>query len=231
MFYRRAKYLFLLLVLSCGVPALFAQAPIDPNLPEAPVPEDGALFAPGYEVVPMTKTPVAPLSAGQKLRIAADKTFDPAIFLKSAIPTGFDKAAGTGPDYGAGWQSVGKLYAYNTANLASSYMFAGGLIPVVFHQDPRYFRKGNGPIKSRVLYALRSEVVAYSDKGSPMPNYGTLIGLGMSSALSNAYLPAKDVSLRNTMTSYAIRLGVSSGFRVLSEFGGVKGLLNRRQDP
>ena len=187
-------------------------------------------MVPGYQVVPKEKTPVPPLRAKQKFQIAAHKTLSPSIFLMSTFPTGFDKAAGTGPDYGTGWASAGKLYGYNTANLASSYIFTGGLIPAVFHQDPRYFRKGEGPIKSRILYALRSEVVAYSDKGTPMPNYGMIIGLGMSSALSNAYLPARDVSFRNTMVSYAIRLGVSSGFRVFTEFGGFKVLTNRRHD-
>ncbi len=229
---RRTGYISIILFLGLafGVPILIAQAPIDPNLPEAPSPEDGALLGPGYEVVPTAKTPVPPLSAKQKIQFAAHKTFSPSIFLMSAFPTGFDLAAGTGPNYGKGWASAGKLYGYNTANLASSYMFSGGLIPAVFHQDPRYFRKGSGPIKSRVLYALRCEVVAFSDKGTPMPNYGTILGLAMSSGLSNAYLPAKDVSFRNTMMSYGIRLGISTGFRVFTEFGGFGGLMNRQQD-
>lgn len=203
------------------------QAPIDPTLPEAPLPQNHAIFTPGYSVVRPDETPVPPLTAKQKFQIATQKTLSPSILLKSSIFTGFDRAFGTGPDYGEGWESVGKLYGYTTANIASTYMIGGGVIPVLFHQDPRYFRKGSGPIKSRILYALRSEVAAYSDKGTLMPNYGTIIGFGMSSALSNAYLPSDEVSFGNTMSRYAVKFAVSSGFRVWAEFGGYRALIDR----
>jgi len=216
-----------LVVLAFGGAVAPGQAPIDPNLPEAPLPENCAIFTPGYDVVRPDETPVPPLTDKQKFEIAIHKTFSPSILLKSAIFTGFDRGLGTGPDYGEGWESAGKLYGYTTANIASTYMIGGGVIPVLFHQDPRYFRKGSGPVKSRILYALRSEVIAYSDRGTLMPNYGTIIGFGMSSALSNAYLPSDEVSFRNTMSRYALKFAVSSGFRVWAEFGSYRCLIDR----
>jgi len=42
-----------------------AQAPIDPSLPEAPLPHKRALLLlPGYDVVQQTTNPVAPLRPG-----------------------------------------------------------------------------------------------------------------------------------------------------------------------
>jgi hypothetical protein len=229
---RRARFIFLfafVLALAFEVqPSIaHAQAPIDPNLPDAPVAEDRAVFTPGFDVVSEERTPVAPLTAKQKMTAAFQRVVAPSILFRSAVITGYDEALDVGPDYGSGWEAAAKLYGYNTANIASTYMLADGVVPALFHQDPRYFRKESGPIKSRILYALRSEVVGYSDRGTAMPNYGMILGLGMSSALSNAYLPKQDISFKNTMTSYAIRLGVSAGFRVFSEFGGFDGVINR----
>jgi hypothetical protein len=220
-------FIALCFVSAIGLGSAFGQAQINPNLPEAPVRESGAIFTPGYAVVRPEETSVPPLTAKQKFQVATHKTFSPSILVKSAIFTGFDRGLSTGPDYGEGWESVGKLYGYTTANIASTYMIGGGLVPVLFHQDPRYFRKGSGTVKSRILYALRSEMVAYSDRGTLMPNYGTIIGFGMSSALSNAYLPSDDVTFRNTMSRYALKFAVSSGFRVWAEFGGYRGLIDR----
>lgn len=97
-------------------------------------------------------------------------------------------------------------------------------MPVMFHQDPRYFRKGSGSIKSRVGWALRSEAVAYSDKGTEMPNYAGILGYGMSAGLSAAYMPPENISFWKTMEGWGIKEAISSGFRVFGEFGGVDNL-------
>lgn len=62
--------------------------------------------------------------------------------------------------------------------------------------------------------ALRAEVVAYSDKGKPMPNYSHLIGFAGSAAFANVYLPSQDVS-------------VSGGINILHEFDVFNRVKNR----
>jgi hypothetical protein len=91
----------------------------------------------------------------------------------------------------------------------------------VFHEDPRYFRKGVGTIRSRVWWALRSEAVAFSDQGAPMPNYAGMLGFGMSTALSNAYSPASSITLGKTMERYGVKAGFSFALNLLREFSGV----------
>ncbi len=55
-----------------------------------------------------------------------------------------------------------------------------------------------------------------------MPNYGSIVGLPMAAALSNAYLPAKNVSFGQTMEGIAIRIGVNAGLDTAREFGGLR---------
>ena len=204
------------------VPSLCAQARVDPSLPEAPLPHQRSLIIfPGYETVHDPDTPVPALRPHQKFEMAWRKTFDSSYVVGAAIDTASDEIFRMGPRYENGPNGVAQLYGYNAANLASTFFFTDGLLPVVFHQDPRYFRKARGSISSRVGWALRSQFISYNDQGRPMPNYSLTLGFAMSTALSNAYLPPQNVSFRNTMQGIAFKEGVRFGTNLVREFGAV----------
>ncbi len=199
----------------------FAQAPIDPSLPEMPLPHHRVLLLfPGYETIQDPNTPVAPLHTSQKFEMAYRKTVDPSFLIESAMFAGFDQGAGYGPQYGPGWGPYAQRFGYNAANLSSTFLFTDALLPTVLHQDPRYFRKGRGSVGSRVWWALRSEAVAFSDRGTQMPNYSNMIGFAMSTALSNAYSPPSSITFDKTMERYGVKLGVSFALNLMREFGG-----------
>jgi len=210
------------LVLALAAQASFAQARIDTSLPEAPLPHSRVLLLfPGYETIQDPSTPVPPLRTRQKFEMAYRKTVDPSFLIESAMFAGFDQAASYGPQYGSGAGPYAQRFGYNAANLASTFLLTDAVLPTVFHQDPRYFRKGSGPFISRVWWALRSEAVAYSDTGTEMPNYSSLLGFGMSTALSNAYSPESSITLGKTMERYGVKEGVSFGLNLMREFGGL----------
>ena len=165
--------------------------------------------------------PVATLRTRQKFEMAYRKTVDPSFLVESAMFAGFDQVANYGPQYGAGAGPYAQRFGYNAANLASTFLFTDALLPTILHQDPRYFRKGHGSFGSRVWWALRSEVVAYSDTGREMPNYSSMLGFGMSTALSNAYSPESSITFGKTMERYAVKEGVSFGLNLMREFGGI----------
>ncbi len=200
---------------------VFGQAKIDPTLPEAPLPHSRVLLLfPGYETVQDPYTPVATLRTRQKFEMAYRKTVDPSFLIEAALFAGYDQATSYGPQYGSGAGAYAQRFGYNAANLATTFLFTDAVLPTVFHQDPRYFRKGTGSLGSRVWWALRSEVVTYSDQGAEMPNYANLIGFGMSTALSNAYSPPNSITFGKTMERYGVKEGVSFGLNLLREFGG-----------
>ena len=45
-------------------------------------------------------------------------------------------------------------------------MLGGAVFPSILHQDPRYFYKGTGSIRSRALYALSTVVIAGETMGA-----------------------------------------------------------------
>jgi hypothetical protein len=212
----------LFLVVFFSLRSAAGQARIEPNLPEAPLPHRRVLFLfPGYETVQDPNIPVATLRTRQKFEMVYRKTVDPSFPVEAVMFSGFDVAVNYGPNYGSGSGPFGERFLYNAANLSSTYFFTDGLLPTLFHQDPRFFRKGSGSVLSRTWWALRSEGVGYSDQGRAMPNYPIIIGFGLSTALSNAYSPASSNTLGSTMERYGVKFGVSFGLNLLREFGGL----------
>lgn len=211
-----------LFILAFAVTASFAQAPIDTSLPEAPLPHARVLLLfPGYETIQDPNIPVAPLRTRQKFEMAYRKTVDPSFLIESAMFAGYDQLTSYGPNYGSGWGAFGQRYGYNAANLAATFFFTDGLLPTMLHQDPRYFRKGAGSVRSRIWWALRSEAVAFNDRGGEVPNYSAMLGFAMSTALSNAYSPSSSVTFNKTMERWGVKEGFSSVLNLMREFGGV----------
>jgi len=210
---------FFLVTLNLLTGVLRAQAVVDPSLPPDPLPHSTffSLF-PGYEVVKDPAQRVPPLTVRQKLEIACRKTFAPALPIDALFVAGFDQATNMGPAYGQEWGAFGKRVGYNAANFTTKSLVAFGLVPAAFHEDPRYFRMGGGPARRRVLWVLRSQVIAFSDRGTEMPNYGKLLGFAASTAISNLYMPRSSVSFGNDVKGYGIKFGVSVGVGMVREF-------------
>lgn len=197
-----------------------AQAKIDTSLPEEPLPHRRVLFLfPGYETVQDPHQAVAPLRVHQKFEMAYRKTIDPSFIVESVMFAGYDQLAGYGPNYGTGSAAFAQRVGYNAANLSSTFLLTDGLLPTIFRQDPRYFRKGEGSIKSRLWWTVRSEVIAFNNEGDQVPNYSSVLGFGMSTALSNAYSPPSSITFSKTMERFGVKEGVSIALNVLREFG------------
>lgn len=211
----------LLAFLSAASPSVLqAQAHINATLAEQPLSDARVLLLfPSYETIQDPTIPVASLRPRQKYAMAYHDIFDISLPIESLVYAGANKLMGD-PDYGHDAGAFGKLIGYNAGDLASTFFFSDALLSSAFHQDPRYFRKGSGSVRSRIWWALRSQFVAFSDRGTEMPNYSNMLGFGMASALDNAYLPDRDVTFPRTMERLGLKEGLSFGFNILREFGG-----------
>ncbi len=211
----------LLLLFAIGSSA--AQAPIDPSLPDAPLAHRQEIFLfSGYGSVMNPHKPVPPLTTRQKYKLAFVETVDLSMLLRAAFVSGFDEPSTSDRIMGPAWADSANSTPHNAASIAINNFFDDAFIPSLVHQDPRFFRKGTGSVKSRIWWGIRSQFVAFSDQGKSMPNYGSIVGLPMATALSNAYLPAKNVSFGQTMEGIAIRIGVNAGLDTAREFGGLR---------
>jgi hypothetical protein len=203
----------------------YAQGRIDPSLPTAPVAFSRTLLLfPGVDTVKNPDAILPPLTTRQKFWIFKRRTFDISLPVEAAMFGGFSQAINYSPHYGQGWGPAAERFGSYAGSIASSSFFTDAVLPSLFHQDPRYFRKGRGSIGSRILYAVESEAVTRSDSGSLTFNSSGLLGFGMSTALSNAWYPRNSITFTNTMTRYGIKLGVSAALNLVREFGGERDL-------
>ena len=134
----------------------------------------------------------APLTPKQKYKLAARALVDPATFVIVGGFAGIEQATNEFSGYGQGWEGYGKRYGAGLANTSIGGMLGGAVLPVLFHQDPRYFYMGRGTKWHRAMYALSTAVIARGDNGKWQPAYAAVLGDFGSGAISNLYYPASN---------------------------------------
>jgi hypothetical protein len=161
----------------------------------------------------------APLSPGQKFQLAWKSSIDPFDFAISGVQAGVEQAEGTYAGYGPGAAGYAKRYGAAFADGFDSTMIGGGVLPVLFHQDPRYYYRGHGSVMSRALYAISTVAICKGDNGRWQPNYSFVLGNLAAGAISNLYYPASDragVSL--TIDNALIDTGLGAFDSLVQEF-------------
>ncbi len=134
----------------------------------------------------------APLNAKQKSALGIKFTVDPVSFLVVGAIAGIQQANNDYSVYGQGAEGYAKRYGAEYATFFDGVLIGKVLLPAVLKQDPRYFYKGTGTIRSRALYAIANSVVRKSDRGRWQPNYSDIIGDLAAGGIANAYYPEKD---------------------------------------
>src|ERR1700688_1456165 len=161
----------------------------------------------------------APLSANQKFELAWKSASDPITLVGVGFVAGISQAGDRWSSYGQGAQGYGKRYGATYANVFAATFIGGAVMPSLLKQDPRYFYKGSGSKRSRILYAVASSVICKGDNGRWQPNYSNVIGSFGGAGLQALYLPANDRRGSGFVVSSAlIRLGETSLVGVLQEF-------------
>jgi hypothetical protein len=140
-----------------------------------------------------------PLTPGQKFRLMFSTEKDPATFGFSMLVALIGQAEGSHPAYGGGIGGYGKRLGQNYADTFDGAFWGNAVLPSLWHQDPRYFRLGQGPPMHRILYALSTNIRAKHDgTGKWEPNYSNLVGNLISGGISNLYLPANERGVGST---------------------------------
>jgi len=160
----------------------------------------------------------APLNSKQKFELAWKNTVDPVTFVLTGAVAGFEQWQDVYSGYGQGAQGYAKRYGAAYADLATSTFLGSAIFPSLLKQDPRYFYKGTGSKRSRLLHAVASAVICRGDDKRWQPNYSSILGTLAASGLSNAYYPEKDRGVALTFENAAIGTASNAVINVLQEF-------------
>ena len=160
----------------------------------------------------------APLNTRQKFELAWKSTLDPVTFGITGAVAGIQQAENQFGGYGQGAAGYGRRYGASYGDLVTSTFIAGAILPSLLKQDPRYFYKGTGSKRSRVLYAIANSVICKGDNGRWQANYSTIIGGLAAGGISNLYYPANDRGAGLTFENEAIGIAATAVGNLVQEF-------------
>jgi hypothetical protein len=135
-----------------------------------------------------------PLNTRQKFHLAWRSSVDPIGTVIIGATAGVEQATNAFSGYGQGAQGYAKRFGANYADNFIGTMIGGAILPSLLKQDPRYFWKGTGTVRSRVLYAIANSVVCKGDNGKWQFDYSGVLGGLAAGGISNLYYPASDRS-------------------------------------
>jgi hypothetical protein len=224
--------------LLCVLPLLLPAQPPPDTEPAPPISNDRILgVIPNFQTVSDPTTPYVPLRVRDKWQLFVKESVDPFAFFSAAAGAGMSQWQNDDPKYGEGFHPYLQRFGAAQADLTSQNFFQDAVLASVFHEDPRYFRKGpSSTVFHRIAYAVSRAAVTRRDSGKNGFNFSGIVGMELGIALSNAYYPPKSVNGAEMAERTATSLTASALGNLLPEFWpDIKEKLNhlkhRRQSP
>ncbi len=187
-------------------------------MPDAPKPVDPSVNTPAavekrkWSGVVEPGETIPSLSAKSKLLFPLHEELTWTAWFPTFFSSGWQQLRDTAPRYGVDSGAYGQRLGAAAIRDLSMRTFSDGVLPALLHEDPRYYRKADGTIVHRGLYAASRVFVGQRDSGKGGFNTSVILGHGMASALTMAYYPDKSSNATTVFTTF--------GFSLLGEAGG-----------
>jgi hypothetical protein len=153
-----------------------------------------------------------------KFVTASQDSFDySSIFLPLAVAAESQLANDT-PEFGTGPAAYGRYLWHAAVDQTSENYFVEFIVPVLHHEDTRYYTLGRGGFVKRAGYSLGHTFVTKSDSGKSIFNAGEVIGAGAAAGISNLYYPAPERTLGNTLDKWGTNVGIDAFTFLFKEF-------------
>ncbi|HWG21839.1 MAG TPA: hypothetical protein VG225_15015 [Terracidiphilus sp.] len=172
---------------------------------------------PNYRAVSAGAIPPPP-GPRRAFVIATQNSFDYSSFVFVGLTSMIAEGEDAHPKLGKG---VPGLWAYSWRGMVDKtdgnywVIFA---LPSVFHEDERYFAKGEGPKFKRGLYAASRVLITPDYQGHDTVNSAELLGRGIAQGISLSYYPSSDRTAGALAQKYAYALLRDSATNTFREF-------------
>jgi hypothetical protein len=173
-------------------------------------------IVPNYRSSPSLQN-LQPLSPGEKFKMASEDAFDRGNIVLASIAGGEGQLTNANRSFGQGGAGFARYFGAAYGDIAIADYLTEGVFPALLHQDPRYFRKGQGSGWSRLRYAARQIFWTHTDSGSTQFNYSEIAGNATGVAISNAYY-ADNRTAGDAADKLGVQIGVDMAGNVLKEF-------------
>jgi hypothetical protein len=205
-------------LLALNVSGLRAQNSSGENTaPSAPV-EDKRAYGvlPNYRTAELS-TPFQPLTAKQKMTIAAKDSFDGAVYPTALVMSLIYQAQNSNPSFGQGFKGYAQRAGTAFGDQMIGNMMTEGFMPALMREDPRYFRIAHGSFGHRLWYASTRIIIMPTDSGSKSFNFAEWGGNSVAVGISNFYY-RDGRTWGDNVQRLLVQCGTDSLSNVLKEF-------------
>ena len=173
-----------------------------------------------------------PLTPGQKFNLSFHTIIDPyTIGLAFIVGGGFGELTDSHTGYGHGTEGFFKRVGASYLDNVDGNLIGNAFLPIVLHQDPRYYRKGTGSVKSRIIYSALTTFICHGDNGKLQFNTSNVAGNFISGAISNAYYPSNERGVGLTLENgLVVTLEGMAGAQILEFSPDLSAYLQRRRE-
>jgi len=160
-----------------------------------------------------------PLTSHGKFRIFTENVTDPFTVVGTGIQAAMGQARNDFPSYGQGMSGYAKRFGASYADYAIGEFMSTYAFPSLLHEDPRYFREGEGSTKKRLGHAMASSFVTRRDSGRTSFNFSNSVGRVAAGAFSTLYYPEENRGVGLVFSRAGIGLVFGTAGAIFSEFG------------
>ena len=161
---------------------------------------------PNYRAVSAGTIPPPP-TARQAFKIATQNSFDYSSFVFVGITSAMSEWSDGHPQLGEGMTGYGRYYWRGLVDKTDGNYLVIFALPTIFHQDERYYAKGEGGFLKRAAYSASRVLITPDYHGHDSFNASEVLGRGIAQGISLSYYPSHD----RTVSSLAIKYGYALG--------------------
>ncbi len=108
------------------------------------------------------------------------------------IQAGIEQATNTYPEFHQGAAGFARYYWHTFADATVENYLTGAILPVVTHEDPRYYTLYRGGFLHRTGYAVSRLWITKNDAGARRFNFSEILGSGVATQISIRYYPRQE---------------------------------------
>ncbi len=172
---------------------------------------------PNYRAVSAGAIPPPP-TPKQAFKIATQNSFDYSSFIFVGITSALAEWTDAHPQLGAGMPGYGRYYWRGLVDKTDGNYLVIFALPTVFHQDERYYAKGEGTIFKRGIYAASRILITPDYHGHDSFNASEVLGRAMAQGISLSYYPSHDRTGGALAVKYGWAMGRDALTNVFREF-------------
>ena len=159
-----------------------------------------------------------PQTVKEKFLTATHDNFDYSSLFLPGLVAGYNQATNNTPEFGQGAAGYGRYYWHAFVDQANENYFVEFIVPVITHEDTRYYTLGSGGFWKRTGYSLSRAIITRNDAGHDTFNISEVVGAGAAAGVSNLYYPSRERTFGNTADRWGQNIGIDAGTFLFHEF-------------